>query len=57
MIALHLVILILAVALICIGKWFAPQPFGRWFYGAGCFLAVVWVILVLASFIGVSVST
>ncbi len=52
---LHLLVLILGVALICVGQYFAAQPFGRWFFGAGVFFGVLWVILVIASFLGASV--
>ncbi len=53
---LHLLVLILSAALIVIGKWYATPPFDRWAFGAGVFVGVVWVILVIASFLGIAMN-
>lgn len=54
---LHLLVLLLCAALVCVGLYFATPPFSKWAFGAGVFVGVVWVILVIASFFGIKVST
>ena len=47
----HLALLILCIALIVAGQYFLTPPFSRWAFGAGVFVGVVWLILVLVQFI------
>lgn len=48
-------VLILCAFLIVVGQYFATPPFSRWFFGAGVFVGVVWVLLVVFSLMGMPI--